>query len=111
MGNDFKTGNRPILVATAVAARGLDIPKVNHVVNYEMPSEVDEYVHRIGRAGNLGRATSFVDPEFDGDNLPNLVQLLSKCNVEVPDFMSGCGDGANGGGAGAGDADADDDDW
>merc|ERR1712107_388470 len=61
---DFKTGRMPILVATAVAARGLDIPNVMHVVNYDMPKEVDEYIHRIGRTGrfgNTGRATSFFD--------------------------------------------------
>ena len=45
---DFRTGSRPILVATAVAARGLDIPGVAHVINYDMPDDVDEYVHRIG---------------------------------------------------------------
>ena len=43
---DFRRGDRPILVATAVAARGLDIPNVGHVVNYDMPTDVDEYVHR-----------------------------------------------------------------
>ena len=46
---DFRTGDKPILVATAVAARGLDIPNVAHVINYDMPDDVDEYVHRIGR--------------------------------------------------------------
>ena len=58
----IKTGEAPILVATAVAARGLDIPNVRHVINFDLPSEVDEYVHRIGRtgrAGNTGWATSF----------------------------------------------------
>ena len=45
---DFTDGRYKILVATAVAARGLDIPKVQHVINYDMPYEVDEYVHRIG---------------------------------------------------------------
>ena len=62
---DFKTGKFPILVATAVAARGLDIKGVAHVVNFDMPNEIDEYVHRIGRTGrvgNTGRATSFFDP-------------------------------------------------
>merc|ERR1719470_638274 len=60
--DDFKRGKMPILVATAVAARGLDIKDVMHVVNYDMPDEVEEYVHRIGRTGrvgNTGRATSF----------------------------------------------------
>ena len=44
----------PILVATAVAARGLDIPGVAHVINYDMPDDVDEYVHRIGRRETNG---------------------------------------------------------
>ena len=43
---DFKTGKCPILVATSVAARGLDIPGVEHVINYELPKEIEEYVHR-----------------------------------------------------------------
>jgi ATP-dependent RNA helicase DDX3X len=49
---DIKTkGKTPVLVATAVAARGLDIPNVTHVVNYDLPSDIDDYVHRIGRTG------------------------------------------------------------
>ena len=66
----LKQGNKPILVATAVAARGLDIKDVKHVVNYDMPTEVEEYVHRIGRTGrvgNQGRATS-IGPPSDRDN-------------------------------------------
>jgi ATP-dependent RNA helicase DDX3X len=58
----FKSGRTPILVATAVAARGLDIPNVMHVVSYDLPKDVDDYVHRIGRtgrAGNTGTATAF----------------------------------------------------
>lgn len=58
----FRSGNTPILVATAVAARGLDIPHVKHVINFDLPSDIEEYVHRIGRTGrmgNLGVATSF----------------------------------------------------
>ena len=43
---DFRSGRFPILVATAVAARGLDIKGVQHVINYDMPDDVDEYVHR-----------------------------------------------------------------
>lgn len=56
----FRCGQSPILVATAVAARGLDIPNVKHVINYDLPSDVDEYVHRIGRTGRVGNiGTSF----------------------------------------------------
>ena len=61
---DFKLGRMPVLVATAVAARGLDIKGVKHVINYDLPNTIDEYVHRIGRTGrvgNIGRATSFYD--------------------------------------------------
>lgn len=50
----FRSGNTPILVATAVAARGLDIPHVKHVINFDLPSDVEEYVHRIGRTGRMG---------------------------------------------------------
>ena len=50
----FRTGQTPILVATAVAARGLDIPHVKHVINFDLPNDVEEYVHRIGRTGRMG---------------------------------------------------------
>ena len=45
---DFRVGSKHILVSTAVAARGLDIPGVAHMINYDMPDDMDEYVHRIG---------------------------------------------------------------
>ena len=50
----FRTGRATILVATAVAARGLDIPNVKHVINFDLPNDTDEYVHRIGRTGRVG---------------------------------------------------------
>ena len=61
----FKGGRVPILVATDVAARGLDISTVTHVVNYDVPVSPDVYVHRIGRTGRVGRsgrAVTFVEP-------------------------------------------------
>ncbi|MGN6372628.1 MAG: DEAD/DEAH box helicase [Solirubrobacteraceae bacterium] len=61
----FKGGRVPILVATDVAARGLDISTVTHVVNYDVPTSPDVYVHRIGRTGRIGRsgrAITFVEP-------------------------------------------------
>eukprot|EP00042_Codosiga_hollandica_P051266 m.626697 g.626697 ORF g.626697 m.626697 type:complete len:651 (-) comp58246_c0_seq6:117-2069(-) len=85
----FRSGKTPILVATAVAARGLDIPHVKHVINYDIPSDVQEYVHRIGRTGrvgNLGLATSF----FNNSNLNlarDLCELLSEANQEVPPWL------------------------
>lgn len=55
----FRAGKAPILVATAVAARGLDIPHVKHVINFDLPGDVEEYVHRIGRTGRMGNLGSF----------------------------------------------------
>jgi ATP-dependent RNA helicase DeaD len=53
---DFREGKLDILIATNVAARGLDIPEITHVVNYDVPQNVEEYVHRIGRTGRAGRS-------------------------------------------------------
>jgi ATP-dependent RNA helicase DeaD len=67
----FRAGKLRILVATNLAARGLDIPAVSHVINYDMPSNVEEYVHRIGRTARMGRpgtAITFVS-EWDFDML------------------------------------------
>ncbi|SGZ50094.1 CIC11C00000000095 [Sungouiella intermedia] len=85
----FKNGTAPILVATAVAARGLDIPNVQHVINYDLPNDIDDYVHRIGRtgrAGNVGIATSF----FNRNNkniVKDMIALLTEANQEIPDFL------------------------
>lgn len=76
----FRTGRAPILVATAVAARGLDIPNVTHVILYDLPSDIAEYTHRIGRtgrAGNTGTSTAF----FNRNNLSlgrDLIDLLKE---------------------------------
>src|SRR3954467_10337736 len=66
----FKGGRLPVLVATDVAARGLDISTVTHVVNYDVPVSPDVYVHRIGRTGRVGRsgrAITFVEPRQKGE--------------------------------------------
>ncbi|TPX38083.1 hypothetical protein SmJEL517_g00318 [Synchytrium microbalum] len=89
----FRTGYTPVLVATAVAARGLDIPNVTHVVNYDLPSDIDDYVHRIGRtgrAGNTGRATAFFDPSRDKGIIKDLMDILREANQDVPDWLEQC---------------------
>ena len=52
----FRSGQAEVLIATDVAARGLDIPDVSHVINYDIPESAEAYVHRIGRTGRAGRA-------------------------------------------------------
>jgi ATP-dependent RNA helicase DDX3X len=85
----FRNGRCPILVATAVAARGLDIPNVTHVINYDLPTDIDDYVHRIGRtgrAGNTGIATAFFNRGNRGV-VRDLLDLLKEAHQEVPAFL------------------------
>ena len=86
----FKTGRATVLVATAVAARGLDIPNVTHVINFDLPNDIDDYVHRIGRtgrAGNTGVATAFFN-RGNKNVAKELVSLLTEANQEVPSFLT-----------------------
>lgn len=74
------------MIATDVASRGLDVADINIVVNYDMPSNVEDYVHRIGRtgrAGEKGLAIGFLTPE-DRSVTRGLVKVLERCNQEVP---------------------------
>ncbi|XP_058760392.1 DEAD-box ATP-dependent RNA helicase 52C-like [Vicia villosa] len=85
----FKRGLTPIMVATDVASRGLDIPHVAHVINFDLPRDIDDYVHRIGRTGRAGQsglATAF----FSSKNMPlakGLVGLLQEAKQEVPSWL------------------------
>ena len=89
----FKSGQTPIIVATAVAARGLDIANVKHVINYDLPGDVEEYVHRIGRTGrmgNLGLATSFFNDK-NRNLVKDLIELLVESNQELPSWLEAMG--------------------
>lgn len=103
----FRNGRCPILVATAVAARGLDIPNVTHVINYDLPTDIDDYVHRIGRtgrAGNTGIATAFFNRGNRGV-VRDLLELLKEAHQEVPAFLESIareGSGFSGRGRGGG---------
>lgn len=106
----FRNGRCPIMVATAVAARGLDIPNVTHVINYDLPTDIDDYVHRIGRtgrAGNTGISTAFFNRGNRGI-VGDLIELLKEAKQDLPSFLeniaregSGFG-GGRGGGRGRG---------
>lgn len=89
----FRTGRCPIMVATGVTARGLDVANVKHVINYDLPSTqhdgITEYIHRIGRTariGNEGKATSFYNDRND-DLAEDLCKILIDSKQEVPDFL------------------------
>ncbi|MDQ1153691.1 DEAD/DEAH box helicase [Brevundimonas sp. SORGH_AS_0993] len=82
---DFRAGNLKILVASDVAARGLDIPDVSHVFNYDVSHHADDYVHRIGRtgrAGKLGQAFMIVTPA-DDKSLDKVLKLIKKDPEEL----------------------------
>jgi len=79
----FRDGSFPIMIATDVAARGIDISDVSHVINFDVPQNAEDYVHRIGRTGRMGKrgvAHTFVTPE-DGEFLTAIEKLI---NQEVP---------------------------
>jgi ATP-dependent RNA helicase RhlE len=82
----FKSNRPPVLVATDVAARGLDIDGVSHVINYELPEVPEIYVHRIGRTGRAGAtgiATSFCGP--DEQSRLRMIQRLTRQTIAVTD--------------------------
>ncbi|XP_065855742.1 DEAD-box ATP-dependent RNA helicase 37-like [Euphorbia lathyris] len=86
----FKSGKTPILVATDVAARGLDIPHVAHVVNFDLPNDIDDYVHRIGRTGRAGKsglATAFFNENNTSLARP-LADVMQEANQEVPAWLT-----------------------
>ncbi|XP_037395471.1 DEAD-box helicase 3 X-linked a isoform X3 [Pygocentrus nattereri] len=87
--HQFRSGRCPIMVATAVAARGLDICNVKHVINFDLPSDIEEYVHRIGRTGrvgNLGLATSFYNDK-NSNITKDLLDILVEAKQEVPSWL------------------------
>ncbi len=77
--NGFRTGSYKIMVATDIAARGIDVLRISHVINYDMPDGTDAYIHRIGRTGRIGKngdALTFVTGE-DGAAIRDLERLLN----------------------------------
>ena len=101
---DFKQGRVPILVATDVASRGLDVKEIKFVINYDFPKEIEDYVHRIGRTGrktnegyNEGTAITF----FTSANsrlAGKLINIMREANQSIPQELMDMGSRSGGGG-------------
>jgi ATP-dependent RNA helicase DDX41 len=86
----FKDCTKDVLVATDVAAKGLDFPDIQHVINYDMPTEIENYVHRIGRTGRCGKtgvATTFINKLVEETTLLDLKHLLIEAKQRVPPVL------------------------
>ena len=87
--DDFKAGNVTILIATSVAARGLDVKQLKLVVNYDAPNHLEDYVHRAGRtgrAGNTGTAVTFITPDQDRYSV-GIAKALRDSGQDVPEAL------------------------
>ncbi|CAG9862594.1 unnamed protein product [Phyllotreta striolata] len=87
----FRKQEKDVLVATDVASKGLDFQDIQHVINYDMPDDVENYVHRIGRTGrseNKGLATTFINKSNDESVLLDLKHLLMEAKQKVPTFLA-----------------------
>ena len=105
---EFKNGKSPILAATDVASRGLDVKEVKFVINFDFPKEIEDYVHRIGRTGrktNEGYAEGTAISYFSSANsrlAGKLMELLKEAGQEVPEQLAQMSGGFGGGGGGYG---------
>ncbi|CAB3410760.1 unnamed protein product [Caenorhabditis bovis] len=87
----FRKNEKDVLVATDVASKGLDFQGIEHVINFDMPEDIENYVHRIGRTGRSGRkglATTFINKKAEISVLSDLKQLLVEAGQELPDFLN-----------------------
>mgnify|MGYP001486520110 CR=1 FL=1 len=78
------------MVANDIAAKGLDFPDIQHVINYDMPTEIENYVHRIGRTGRRGRtgiATTFINRDDPESALLDLKALLLEAKQRIPPIL------------------------
>lgn len=88
--DEFSTDKCQILVATSVAARGLDIPLINLVINYDLPHDINEYIHRIGRSGRCGQkgwSISIYSQSKNYELKNHLVEVLRESGNDIPYFL------------------------
>ncbi|PSC71624.1 DEAD-box ATP-dependent RNA helicase 35 [Micractinium conductrix] len=88
--SSFKAGQKDVLIATDVASKGLDFEGIQHVINYDMPEEIENYVHRIGRTGRKGKtgiATSFINKNQSEHILLDLKHLLREAKQRIPPVL------------------------
>ncbi|KAG8924687.1 hypothetical protein FRC00_004818 [Tulasnella sp. 408] len=86
----FKAGKKDVMVASGVASKGLDFAEIQHVINFTMPKEIEDYVHQIGRTGRSGKtgiATTFVNMNTPEQTLLDLKYLLMEAKQKVPPFL------------------------
>merc|ERR1719284_2021955 len=86
----FKVGRKDVLIGTDVASKGLDFPEIQHVINYDMPKEIENYVHRIGRTGRCGKtgvATTFINKNCEETTLLDLKHLLKEARQRIPPVL------------------------
>eukprot|EP00058_Branchiostoma_floridae_P022512 XP_002608002.1 hypothetical protein BRAFLDRAFT_74954 [Branchiostoma floridae] len=86
----FREGKKDVLVATDVASKGLDFPDIQHVINFDMPEDIENYVHRIGRTGRCGKtgiATTFINKACDESVLLDLKHLLLEAKQKIPPVL------------------------
>eukprot|EP01132_Coremiostelium_polycephalum_P010941 gene10941-13400_t len=86
----FMDGRKDVLVATDVASKGLDFPDIQHVINFDMPKEIENYIHRIGRTGRCGKtgvATTFINKNQSESVLLDLKYLLIESKQKVPQAL------------------------
>ncbi|RQW80976.1 MAG: DEAD/DEAH box helicase [Methanothrix sp.] len=83
---DFKSGNLDVLVATDIAARGIDVDDISHVVNFDLPNEPESYIHRIGRTGRAGASgTAYSFCAADERNFLRSIERLTRMTIEIAD--------------------------
>jgi ATP-dependent RNA helicase DDX46/PRP5 len=90
---DFKSGATNVLIATSVAARGLDVKNLNVVINYECPNHMEDYVHRVGRTGRAGKegtAYTFVTLEQERYSI-DVIRALKRSGVAIPPELDALG--------------------